>query len=101
MKKHAIAIGKDAGRLAEDARALLAATADVAGDKIGEIRERLATALKHDKKTYDRIRDRAAAVTKAADMAMHTSPYQAAAIGIGCGVLVGFFVSRRIACHHG
>ena len=101
MNKHAKAIGKDAGRLAEDARALVAATADVAGDKIGEIRERLAAALKHEKKIYDRVRDQAVAGTRAADKAMHTYPYQAAAIGIGCGALIGFLVARQITCHHG
>ena len=31
--------------LAEDARALMAATADVAGEKVGEARKRLAAAL--------------------------------------------------------
>ena len=33
------------GTLAEDARALMAATADVAGEKVGEARKRLAAAL--------------------------------------------------------
>jgi len=100
MNKHAIAIGRDAGRLADDARALVAATADVAGARIGEIRERLTAALKHDKKIYDRVRDQAAAGTRVADRAMHSYPYQAAAIGIGCGALIGFLVARQIACHH-
>ena len=34
----------DLGTLAEDARALMAATADVAGEKVGEARKRLAAA---------------------------------------------------------
>ena len=38
-------IGQDLGRLAEDARALIAATADVAGEKVGEARKRLASAF--------------------------------------------------------
>ena len=37
------------GTLAEDARALMAATADVAGEKVGEARKRLAAALERAK----------------------------------------------------
>lgn len=88
-------------QLAEAARALLAATADVAGDKIAEIRERLNETLQNDRNLYQRVRDQATAGTRAVDRVMHTNPYQAAAIGIGCGVLVGFVAARQIACHHG
>ena len=37
------------GTLAEDARALMAATADVAGEKVSEARKRLAAALESGK----------------------------------------------------
>ena len=45
MNKQTQAISNDMGALAEDARALMAATADVAGEKVGEARKRLAAAL--------------------------------------------------------
>jgi ElaB/YqjD/DUF883 family membrane-anchored ribosome-binding protein len=85
----------DMGTLAEDARALMAATADVAGEKVGEARERLATALEHAKEVAGRIRDRAVAGAKAADDAVHEHPYQAIAISAGVGALIGFLVARR------
>ena len=44
MSKQTQAISNDMGTLAEDARALMAATADVAGEKVGEARKRLAAA---------------------------------------------------------
>lgn len=92
-------MGKDAGRLADDTRALLAATADVAGDQVDAIRKRLTDALKYEKKVYDGACDRVVAGGRALDKAMHTSPYQTAAIGIGCGVLIGFFMARKMVCH--
>ena len=45
MKTHTQAIVNDMGTLVEDARGLMAATADVAGEKVSEARERLAHAL--------------------------------------------------------
>jgi ElaB/YqjD/DUF883 family membrane-anchored ribosome-binding protein len=49
MEKQTQATGNDMGTLAEDARALVAATADVAGDKVAEARRRLAGALESGK----------------------------------------------------
>lgn len=86
------------GTLAEDARALMAATADVAGEKIGEARKRLAAALDHGKEIYGRVRDKAADGARAADEAVHEHPYQAIAIGVGIGALVGYLLARRAAC---
>jgi ElaB/YqjD/DUF883 family membrane-anchored ribosome-binding protein len=85
----------DMGSLAEDARALMAATADVAGEKVGEARKRLADALESAKKIAGRVRDKAVQGAKAADEAVHEHPYQAIAIGFGVGVLVGYLLARR------
>src|ERR1035441_9094876 len=57
----------DMGTLAEDARALMAATADVAGDKVAEARRRLAAALESGKQVFGRVRERAVEGAKAAD----------------------------------
>ena len=51
MSKQTQAISNDMGQLAEDARALMAATADVAGEKVSEARKRLAAALERAKET--------------------------------------------------
>jgi ElaB/YqjD/DUF883 family membrane-anchored ribosome-binding protein len=50
--------GNDLGTLAEDARALVTATADVAGEKVGEARQRLAAALERSKEIYGRVREK-------------------------------------------
>jgi ElaB/YqjD/DUF883 family membrane-anchored ribosome-binding protein len=82
-------------QLAEDASALMAATADVAGEKVGEARKRLAAALNRTKEIAGQVRDKAVEGAKAADEAVHKYPYQAIAIGVGVGLLVGFFAARR------
>jgi ElaB/YqjD/DUF883 family membrane-anchored ribosome-binding protein len=95
MNKETQAIGDDVGQLAEDARALLAATADVAGEKVGEARKRLAAALERAKHIAANVRDKAVAGAKVADQAVHEHPYQAIAIGVGAGAILGYLIARR------
>lgn len=95
MSKETQAVTDDLSQLAEDARALMAATADVAGEKVGEARKRLAAALVHAKEIGARVRDKAVAGAKVADEAVHEHPYHAIAIGVGVGALLGFLLARR------
>lgn len=95
MNKATQAISNDMGQLAEDARALMTATADVAGEKVGEARKRLAAALESAKEIAGSVRDRAVEGAKAADVVVREHPYQAIAIGVGIGALVGFLIARR------
>ena len=82
------------GTLAEDARALMAATADVAGEKVIEARKRLAAALDSGKKVFGRVREKAVEGSKAADEAVHEHPYEAIGVAFGVGVLIGYLVAR-------
>src|ERR1051325_7235875 len=95
MEKHKQAIHNDVSTLAEDARALMAGTADVAGEKVSEARERLAAALESGKEIYDRVREKAAAGAQAADEAMREHPYQAIGIAFGVGAVLGYLVASR------
>jgi ElaB/YqjD/DUF883 family membrane-anchored ribosome-binding protein len=101
MSRHLKVIRKEMGRLAEDTRGLLAATADLAGDGIAGIRTGIAAELKRDGKIFDRVRDRGTALTGAADEAMHRRPYRVAAVGIGCGAVAGFLIARQFFRHRG
>ena len=83
------------GTLAQDARDLMAATADVAGEKVGEARNRLAAALERSKEIYGKVRDKTIQGAKATDEAVHEHPYQAIAIGFGLGALLGYLIARR------
>lgn len=54
-------------KLAEDAQALLSATADVAGEKVGEARKRLAAAVERGREVYGRVREQAIEGAKVTD----------------------------------
>jgi ElaB/YqjD/DUF883 family membrane-anchored ribosome-binding protein len=95
MNKEAEAISNHLVQLAEDARALMTATADVAGEKVVEARKRLAAALERAKEIAGTVRDKAVAGAKATDAAVHEHPYQAIAIGVGVGAVFGFLLARR------
>jgi ElaB/YqjD/DUF883 family membrane-anchored ribosome-binding protein len=95
MQKQTPALNNDLDTLADDARALMAATADVAGDKVGEARKRLAAALENGKELYGRVRDKAVEGVEAADEAVREHPYQAMGIALGVGALLGYLIARR------
>jgi ElaB/YqjD/DUF883 family membrane-anchored ribosome-binding protein len=80
--------------LAEDARALVAATADVAGDKIAGARKRLTAALDSGKELIGRVREKAVDHAKAADEVIRDNPYQTVAIAFGVGALIGYLAAR-------
>jgi ElaB/YqjD/DUF883 family membrane-anchored ribosome-binding protein len=94
MSKHTHETSDEMATLAEDARALMAATADMAGEKVGEARKRLSAALESAK-------DRAVRGAKAVDEAVHEHPYQAIAIGVGAGAIIGYLLARRCASNRG
>jgi len=95
MGKHKQADENDMGTLAEDARALIAATAEVAGDKVAEARKRLSAALESGKELVGRVREKAAERAQAADQVVRENPYQTLAIAFGVGALIGFLLARR------
>ena len=95
MSKHTRAINNDVTALVEDARALVTATADVAGEKVTEARQRLAAALENGKEIFGRARDKAVEGAKAADEAVRENPYQALGIALGLGALLGYLLGRR------
>ncbi len=95
IEKQTVKISNDMTTLADDARALMAATADVAGEKVGEARRRLAAALESGKEIYGRVRERAVEKAKVVDEKVHENPYQAMGIALGVGVLIGVLVTRR------
>ena len=66
----------------------MAATADVAGDKVAEARRRLAAA-------FGRIREKAVESAKTADQLVRDNPYQTLAIAFDVGAVMGYLLGRR------
>jgi len=94
MPKHTLAIRNDLSTLAEDARALLAATADLTGGKVSEARQRLAATLDRGSSVFGRLKGKAAAGVKGTDRALHLHPYHALALAFGVGALFEYLVGR-------
>jgi ElaB/YqjD/DUF883 family membrane-anchored ribosome-binding protein len=81
--------------LSDDARVLLAATADVAEEHVIEARERLAAALDEGKAVWTRVQDRAIDGAHATDGVIRSHPYHAMTIALGIGAVLGLLASRR------
>lgn len=82
-------------RLIEDARALVDATGDVAGEKIREARQRLTEALESGRVACGEMRDKAVQQADAANVVVHAHPYQAIGIAFGVGAVLGFLGANR------
>lgn len=95
MSKHKRAATHGVSAIAEHAQELLAVTADMTGEKVAEVRERLTEALEYGKDLYDDARDEAVARVKVADNYIRANPYTAVGIGVGAGVLLGFLLRGR------
>ncbi len=82
-------------RLLEDARALMDATTDVAGEKIKEARQRLSVALEGGRVACGEMRDKAVQQADAANVVVHAHPYQAIGVAFGVGAILGFLGAHR------
>jgi ElaB/YqjD/DUF883 family membrane-anchored ribosome-binding protein len=97
METQTQASNNDTGTLAEEARGLMAATAEVAGEKVAGARKRLAAALERGKEIYGTVREKAVKGAKATDEAVRQHPYQAIGIALGAGALIGYLAASRRA----
>lgn len=94
MEKHEYSDENNLKTLAKDARDLIAATADVAGDKVADARKRLTAALDSGKEMFGRVREGVADQAKAVDEVIRDNPYQAVLISFGVGALIGYLAAR-------
>ncbi len=93
------AIGNDLNQLTQHANTLISATADMAEAKIDKACNQLTGMLDCGKEMYANAREQALKGTHAADVAVHTHVYQAIALGVGAGVLIGFLCATRHRCN--
>ncbi len=77
----------------------MAATTEVAGEKVEEARKRLAAALDRGREIYGLVRDKEAEGARAADGAVRDHPYEAIAIGIVAGAFIGYLFARACSQH--
>jgi len=82
-----------------DAEEILRATAGVAGDKMGDMRERIGERLRDAKlrlaDTEAALVDRTKAAARATDDYVQENPWRAVGIAAGIGLLLGMIIGRR------
>ena len=88
-------LASDLKAVVRDAEELMKATAGQAGEKISEVRKRLATALESAKATCHRLEEKTIAAAKATDQTIRDHPYESIGIAFGVGVLLGALINRR------
>jgi ElaB/YqjD/DUF883 family membrane-anchored ribosome-binding protein len=90
---------QDLRTVAEDAEALLKATAGQAGERVAEARARAEESLRQAKLRLQdaglEVEARARATARAADDYVHDNPWQAIGVAAGIGFLIGYLIGRR------
>ncbi len=91
------ALRHDARTLAEDARALILATADSADEKVSQARARLEKALNDGRELLQAAQHKAQDGIQTADGCVRRNPYQFLAAAFGAGAVLTYLVttSRR------
>ena len=82
-----------------DAEEILRATAGVAGDKMGDLRERIGERLRDAKlrlaDAEAALVDRTKAAARATDDYVQENPWSAVGVAAGIGLLLGVIIGRR------
>jgi ElaB/YqjD/DUF883 family membrane-anchored ribosome-binding protein len=86
---------RQAGEIVEQAKELLAATAEMTEEKVAQARKRLNKALEQGREVCNGMREGAMDGAKAADEFIRENPYATLGIGVGVGVLIGFLLRGR------
>ena len=82
-----------------DTEELLRATTDVAGEKVGELRERLGVRLRDAKERVIDLEhamiDKTKAAARATDDFVHDQPWRAVGVAAALGLALGVLIGRR------
>ncbi len=82
-----------------DAEEILRATAGVAGEKMGDLRERIGERLRDAKlrlaDAEAALLDRTKAAARATDDFVHENPWRAVGVAAAIGLLLGVIIGRR------
>jgi len=86
---------RDLKAVVRDAEELVKATAGQAGEKLTEVRGRLAAALESAKGTCHELEEKTVAAAKATDCCIRQHPYESIGVAFGVGLLIGVLIRRR------
>lgn len=98
MSKKKKSLAHHLERLVKDARELVDATSDVAGDKVKHARKRLEGAIDSGGEIYDRLYENTVDRAKRAHDTVRSHPYESIGIALLVGLLLAFLMSRCGDC---
>ena len=85
---------KIVGQLAQDAEALVAATKDIAGEQVQIARKQVDIALESARQIYGQVCEQAVDRTNTVNKFVHKNSYQAIAVGLLTGAVLGYIIAR-------
>jgi ElaB/YqjD/DUF883 family membrane-anchored ribosome-binding protein len=88
-------LASDLKLVMRDAEDLLKATAGEAGEKVKEVRSRLASAMESARATCEKLQDNTLETAKVTDHVIREHPYESIGVAFGVGLLIGVLVARR------
>src|SRR4030095_3933595 len=89
------ALWNDADTIADDVRSLVAATAEVADEKVAAARKRLDATVAAGQDAWLQLQRRARERGRAVDRRVRVHPYESVGVAFGIGAILGFLMSRR------
>ena len=99
MNKYIQKVSGDIDELSGNAQALIAATADISGEKIEEARQRLSSALERVQELYRIGCNKSVEGSQALDEELQRHSFRYIAIVAGIGVVLGCAIANRCACN--
>jgi ElaB/YqjD/DUF883 family membrane-anchored ribosome-binding protein len=88
-------LSEDLKNVGRDARQLLSAAAEKAGEKTDQFRARFGTTLESTKAAAKRAQAKTVSAAKATDKCVRNHPYQTITVFFGLGLLAGILLGRR------
>jgi len=93
-------VSDDIAALSENAQALIAATADISGEKVAEARLRLSSALERVRELCRIGCDKGVEGGHAINQEVRLHSFRYGAIVVGLGIVLGYTIASRCACNH-
>ena len=99
MNKYMQKVSGDIAELSGNAQALIAATADISGEKVEEARRRLSSALERVQELCRLGCNKGVEGAQVIDQELHLHSLRYLAIVAGIGVVLGCAIASRCACN--
>ncbi len=89
------AVVHDFRSLIDDAKSLIAVTAEIKDEKVADARRRLESALSTGREKLGEVQEHARESLDAANACVRRHPFESMAVALGVGAVFGYLITRR------